>query len=717
MIVTEVKSLFTARGPILRAMRIENCFKALLSAAVCAAALGCPAFAETGGDAATASAVGEARSAGEDDVLVFEPAFFADYNPQTAADMVARVPGFSISNGGGGRGLAGGLGNVLIDGRRPSSKNGVSALLSRLPSDTVERVELIRAPIPGVDMAGQDQVVNIVTNRTGGWSGAWRGRAALFEGGRVVPSGEVSATRATAQTTLTLGLDLSAHANGNSQERIVRRVDFTPLTAERERSQNRFDDLTASLAYAHEFDAGHALRLDARAWAWDYGFNRNGGAQTITGAPLGSAFGSGDTAATGGEATVDFDYALPGAWSMKLTALQRLTEESGEDVYDDFAPGGRVIGRLTLIDSETAGESIVRLETRKAEGETHATTLALEGAYNFLEGAFSLFDGQDLIPITVPVSDTKVEEHRVDVSAQRIWRPHPAWTFEGALGMELSRLTQSGDAQKERSFVFFKPELTASWTPNARDQLRLSARRFVGQLSFGDFISSINVQDETSQQGNPDLEPERTWRLQADWERRFAQEGSFTLIARHEWVEAVSGLVPLAGRFDAPGNLGDGRRWRVQANAATPLEALGIQGAVLSGSAMVRETRVTDPVTGVERRFRGDEDWRASIDFRQDLPQAGFAWGFDYSVQGAEDFYRLDQFERITPARGDLDLFAETRRLAGLTARVGADLNLGSQERTRYVFAGPRGAGDVLEIETRTVDYDGQVYFELSGVF
>ncbi|MGX6648106.1 TonB-dependent receptor plug domain-containing protein [Maricaulaceae bacterium MS644] len=697
-------------------MRIENCFKALLSVAACAAALSPPALA--GADAAAADAMaGEARSAGEDDVLVFQPIFFADYNPQTAADMVARVPGFSISNGGGGRGLAGGLGNVLIDGRRPSSKNGVSALLSRLPSDTVERIELIRAPIPGVDMAGQDQVVNVLTNRTGGWSGAWRGRSALFEGGRLVPSGEVSATRASAQTTLTLGLDLSAHANGNDQERIVRRVDFSPLTAERERSQNRFDDLTASVAYAREFDAGHALRVDARGWVWGSGFNRHGGVRTIAGAPLNAAFGSGDTAATGGEATVDFDYALPGAWSLKLTALQRLTEKSGEDVYDDFAPDGRLAGRLTLVDAETAGESILRLETRKSEGQVHATTLSLEGAYNFLEGAFDLFDGEDLIPINVPVSDTKVEEHRVDVSAQRIWRPHPAWTFEGVLGMELSRLTQSGDAQKERSFVFFKPELTASWTPNARDQLRLSARRFVGQLSFGDFISSINVNDDTSQQGNPDLEPERTWRLQADWERRFAEEGSLTLIARHEWVEAVSGLVPLAGRFDAPGNLCDGRRWRLQADAATPLEALGIQGAVLSGSAMVRETRVNDPVTGLERRFRGDEDWRASVDFRQDLPGAGFAWGFDYSVQGAEDFYRLDQFERITPARGDLDLFAETRRLAGLTARVGADLNLGRQERTRYVFSGPRDTGDILEIETRTVDYDGQVYFELSGVF
>lgn len=705
-------------------MRFHHAYNALLGAAACAVLLGPSAQSHTGASRDAASdaeaseaAAQEARSAGEDSVLVYQPVFFADYNPQNAADMVARVPGFSISGGGGGRGLAGGLGNVLIDGRRPSSKNGVSALLSRLPAETVERIELIRAPVPGVDMAGQDQVVNVITDRSGGWAGAWRGRATQYQSGRLVPSGEVSATRATGNASLTLGLDLSASADGNDQARIAHTPDFTPFSRQTHRSQNSFEDVTASVAYAREFDAGHALRIDARAWTWNSGFNRTGAAQTAAGAPLGSDYGFGETEAVGGEATVDYDHALDGAWSLKLTGLQRLTDESGADTYDDFRPDGGFSGRLTLVDAETAGESILRAETRKAAGDVHATTLALEGAYNFLEGAVALFDGVDLSPIALPGGDTRVEEHRVDASAQRIWRPDPAWTLEGAVGVELSRLTQSGDAAKERSFSYVKPELTLSWTPSPRDQLRLSGRRLVGQLSFGDFVSSINVTDDTSQLANPDLEPERTWRLQADWERRFAAEGSLTLLARHEWVEGVSDLAPVGGVSDAPGNIGDGRRWRLQANATAPLDALGVPGGVVSGSAMVRETRVADPVTGVERRFRGDEDWYASIDFRQDLPQAGFAWGFDYALQGDEDFYRLREFQRIRPARGDLDLFAETRRFAGLTARIGADLNLGEQERIRYVFASARGAGEVSEIETRTVDYDGRVYFELSGVF
>jgi hypothetical protein len=32
-------------------------------------------------------------------VLTYEPAFFAEYSPITAADMVSQVPGFSINDG------------------------------------------------------------------------------------------------------------------------------------------------------------------------------------------------------------------------------------------------------------------------------------------------------------------------------------------------------------------------------------------------------------------------------------------------------------------------------------------------------------------------------------------------------------------------------------------------------------------------------------------
>jgi putative addiction module component (TIGR02574 family) len=67
-------------------------------------------------------------------VLVFTPDFFADQRPNTALDMVNRLPGFNFDQGDSGtRGLAGTAGNVLIDGKRPSTKSdSLDEILDRI---------------------------------------------------------------------------------------------------------------------------------------------------------------------------------------------------------------------------------------------------------------------------------------------------------------------------------------------------------------------------------------------------------------------------------------------------------------------------------------------------------------------------------------------------------------------------------------------------------
>ena len=69
------------------------------------------------------------------DIQVFEPSFFARYNPTTAQDMVNQVPGFSIQEGDAVRGFGGSAGNILINGNRPSTKNSLTALLGRIGVD------------------------------------------------------------------------------------------------------------------------------------------------------------------------------------------------------------------------------------------------------------------------------------------------------------------------------------------------------------------------------------------------------------------------------------------------------------------------------------------------------------------------------------------------------------------------------------------------------
>ena len=102
---------------------------------VAGAALAGQATAQT-----TTPAPAPTTEADQSGVLVFTPDFFAANRPNTAQDMVNRIPGFSINDGAQTRGFEGAVGNVLINGNRPASKNDTgSNVLSRTPASQVER--------------------------------------------------------------------------------------------------------------------------------------------------------------------------------------------------------------------------------------------------------------------------------------------------------------------------------------------------------------------------------------------------------------------------------------------------------------------------------------------------------------------------------------------------------------------------------------------------
>ncbi len=653
-------------------------------------------------------------------VRAYGPAYFETFNAQTALDMVRRVPGFSIESGGGQRGLAGGLGNVLIDGARPSSKNGLEAILSRLPAASVERIELIRAAIAGVDMAGQDQVVNVIVRPGGGWSGAWRGRSRLFESGRLIADGDASVSRADMNTTLSFSIELSSWGGGNDNAYRTTDGAGALVSTETERFQENFREVEPALSYARNFDDGGALRVDARASRWRSTTGQIATVFDASGAPDQIQDGDYLTDVWFGELTSDYSRDLNAAFGVKLTALQTVETRETENLFALIAPSGDLDTATRVADEETSGETVLRGELRAASESDRSLTFTLEGAYNFLDGSIDIFtdNGSGETQLELPISDTRVEEHRVDATATRLWRAAPRWTIEAGLGAEFSRIAQTGDGEQERTFTYLKPRAIATWALTGDDQIRFTAERDVGQLDFDDFISSVDLNDDNTDIGNPDLEPERTWRLQGEWERRMSEDASFMLLASQEWVEGVEGFVPVGpnGLQDAPGNLGDGWRWRLEADATAPLDRIGVTGGLLTVNAMVRETHVDDPVTGEDRRFRFDEDWRFRLDFRQDLPARGLAWGFDYYVQGREDSFRVDQFNRTTDPRGDLDVFAEARP-GRLTVRTGAEFNFGEQERLRYIWADTRAIGQPVRVERRLRDFDGFVYLEVSGVF
>ncbi len=102
-----------------------------------------------------AEATGQAQTYGRE--------FFDRYNPQTARDIVDRIPGFTFDAGDDLRGFGGAAGNVLVDGARPTSKTGgIEDALTRIPANDVARVEIIRGGAGASEASGQAVVANII---------------------------------------------------------------------------------------------------------------------------------------------------------------------------------------------------------------------------------------------------------------------------------------------------------------------------------------------------------------------------------------------------------------------------------------------------------------------------------------------------------------------------------------------------------------------------
>ncbi|MEM9530570.1 MAG: TonB-dependent receptor [Pseudomonadota bacterium] len=646
--------------------------------------------------------------------LTYEAGFFSRYAPVTALDMVRNVPGFSLDNGDGSRGFAGSAGNVLIDGKRVSSKSEQpSEVLLRIPASRIERIEVIRGQTGGTDLRGQTVIANVI-RRPGGTSGAWTLGGNAYENDDAgFPFGRVSAATEVGPASVTLGLEADRYLGlVNNFERVI-----GPDESVRETRDEVFRETGYSgtiTAQGRVPMGATTLRLNA-----NYSLFDEAGGETSVRTPAGdSSFvlfqgdtDEGDTLELGLDAERPLARALDG----KLIGIHRRTNftETGSLILRDQ----NLTNSTTLFDSlET--ESIVRLEFDYARIAGHLIEFAVEGAVNRLESEFEFRrnEGGVLVAQDVPGAVTEVEEERTDLTLSDSFAWGPV-AVDLTLAAEFSTITQTGGFADERDFTFLKPGLILTYAPSEEVQYRFNAQREVGQLNFNDFVSAADLGDVELSLGNPALAPESTIALQASLERRFGELGVFTLTAFHDDISDVQDLLPLEGVLEVPGNIGNGTRSGLLATATLPLDGVGLANARLDFSGEWQTSSVTDPLTGEDRRLSGERRWEGNIAFRQDLTVRKFAWGGDVSFFDDAPQFGLDERDSFQSGV-DLDAFFETRAIGNLRIRLGFENILGTgTERRREVFAGPRSDGIRAFTEERDGESPRRVFLDISGTF
>lgn len=672
-------------------------------------------------------------------VQTFDPAFFARFSPVTAYDMVRQLPGFRLDSGDNLRGFGATAGNVLIDGRRPSSKDSIIDELGRISARDVLRIELIGAAAAGdIDVRGYTEIANVVMKPASKLQESTTFAGTLqWQGERV--SERLGGTRAWKTDNLGGRLSVQLTNFGSREELDITRAGPTGATlyTADQFGQQQLSEVMINGSLNWTPTARDTVNLTGRIMPRIFNVQSGLVARSPAGTPI--LYAADDYTEKDiwhFELGGDYEHKFSPENAVKLIMVNRLVNWRPQDMYQEISGGS---SERTSINSDMrSGEHVVRGVWTLKTAANNTVETGAEVAFNYRDTdrslAFSLNNGP-FTPISLPVSSTTVEETRYEVFINDTWRVDPTLTLEAGFTYEASTITQSGDAVQERDFTYPKPRGVATWTPSKEDQFRLSVEREVAQLDFSEFASNISLINSVLTVGNPNLEPEQSWKSAVQWKRQLGERGSVSVTAFYDQIDDAQDFIlsrlttPACNSapandpacvFTAAGNIGDGTRYGVRAEATYPLDSFGVKGGILKFTGSSQESEVTDPVTGQKREIASELDWNYNIEFRQDIPELKMAWGGDYSGAGGYRAFRLDEVRSDDIGDGDFDMFVETTALlGGMLVRLGAD-NIFDQpvDAERLFYAPNRLPGGAFAgTEFRTATSGPSINLTIAGAF
>ncbi len=641
-------------------------------------------------------------------ILDYQAAFFADARPNTAYDMISRLPAFVFDDGNLARGFAGTAGNVLIDGQRPTAKtDDLQSILVRIPASDVERIEVIRGGAPGIDMQGQTVVANVIRKKGSSTQVVVDVEDHVFADGRSIPNASVQFTRHTGDSTY----EASLLRYGNYDDSVGNG------------SHTVTDVVTGAVTrdHAHTSGMGTGGAFNGAATIPLFGgqFKAN---LTLQDSPFHSSLaysGPGDnqliTDRSGnqnGELGLHWNGNI-GSSQLDALILQRLGRATDVNASDAAA-----MDQIFSSISKT-GESIARATLRYAPMTNLTLESGAEGAFNFLHGTSSFFSNGVAVPL--PSANARVEERRGEIFIQGTWKLAPDWMVEAGSRFEYSTISETGDTSQSRSFFYPKPRAVLTWTPDKNTQLRLRYERVVGQLDFSNFVASSNLAASGVNAGNPDLKPDQHTQYEFSYERHFWDKGALVATLLHEEIKNVVDYVPVtgsSGTFDAPGNIGNGRNDQIDIELTLPIDRLGIPNGLLKATNIWRFSSVRDPVTGHDRVISAERPQNIEYNFTQDIDRLKSTWGVTYFNCWDEYYYRLTEVRHRRVVPPFISVFWEYKPTPAWSLHFEL-YNLGRfvYDDKRSDYAGPRNAAQLVSIQEFAIKSQPELYIQIRKTF
>lgn len=570
-----------------------------------------------------------------DGKTVYSLEFFAAFSPDNALDMVSQIPGFSVSEGGDVRGLAGSNGNVLIDGTRPSSKDSdLETVLAAIPKSQIERIELLQGAALGSLGQGYSMIVNIVRKTTSSASGSVSLEADLAHH-NIVPL----------SMTLTYGgkirgFNYSVNIEGG-KARSTKRYGgeglvnnqgiITEFGPNFDHQQVEYGNFNATIdgmigKTKAKFDFGYRQYFEDRPWQV---------IATRTGQSAPYRVDSGRDVGRGPDISFGTILERPlFGYNAKLNFIV------GRETDDDFFDAGFNLvsapKRFTRFTSYSQVDEVAaQIEMSKKIGK-HSFSFGGETGTTKLDSESNFYNdtGSGFILDPSGKSITKVQETRSEAFIADTWSISPRLSLEAKLRNEWSNISQSGDKPKERDFSYLKPILLLTYSHNPNLIFKAKYEKILGQINFNDFAFSANLGDGSQNLGNSDLRPAQIDNREISLEKKWDKRGTFKVTYFDRDIKDVVTSVPVFENGvivgEAIGNIPEGNRIGILTNLTLPLDFV-VKGLEVESEWHYTQYDILDPFTNRmrERPVGGARGFEFDIKYNNEAKK--YSYGAFYA--------------------------------------------------------------------------------------
>ena len=667
-----------------------------------------------------------------EDARVFTLADFEQFAPRSAADMIAQIPGFTISGSDGQRGFGQAQENVLINGQRISSKStSAREVLSRIPATNVERIEIVEGAtldIPGLG----GQVANVIATANG-ISGTWTYRQRIRE--NLPPALEWIELSVNGQSG-TLGWTLGVESEPGRGAAAGRENIFDGdgiLTEYREEDGTFISDsvgINGSLNWKPA--NGHIANLNAEYNLWEPDEREASNVFSPDGTLLRQTIFQFKENEWNSEISGDYELGF-GPGRLKFIGLQRNEySPTRSQFYGADVDGGNLVNQIFAREIDES-ESILRGEYNLSGANNSDWQFSIEGALNTLDSEAMLFRGDTFESVTevdMGASDVRVEEKRAEAFITHGRQLSKDVRLQVSLGAEQSEIMSDGANGQTRTFTRPKGSASLSWNMSDKTTLNASLERQVGQLNFFDFVSNVDLNQGDNQTGNEEIVPDQRWRLAFQVERDFGSWGAITAEVFGDEIEDLIEQVPIFGPADpdvpnaprpaaaeGPGNVDSASRIALEIEGTLKLDNFGWNGAQIDYQTFMQDTFVDDPLTGVTRDFRNSTIYYYELNFRHDIPNTDWAWGINYERFENAPNFRRDARTLFQQPQGFAWGFVEHKDVFGMTGSVFFANLLDSDDTLERLVFTPDRRGEISRIEERSRNFGGILTLRLQGTF